>query len=174
MTEPLEHPFRTEEEPLPRFVCIVCFKGWSLSAGPCMACSAAPLVPLDDPDAVVELRRHIQKVQSRRLAREWAVILIGSGLIAGAFFAWLLAAGYYDISTRPHAMGRGGDFFPFFIPWFVLIALGGTLYPKMAKGSAMASTFKPLEATVPSLLKRLGLGRKPATPNVANPKDAST
>ena len=153
----MSEPYRTADGS-PLFVCIVCFRQLDTAEGTCPRC-AAPLLSVDDPEVVDELRKHARRVLSRLERTQMAIVGGGAGVVAAGFFLALLVTGVYDIDTHSHSgYYRGiGQSWPFVVSFGVLFVLFASAYPKVFKGAAAKMKFDPDEATVPNLLGWLGL-----------------
>jgi len=164
--------YRTEEVPPPQYVCIVCFKGASMSPGPCMACCAAPLHSIDEIEVTDEIRKHADKVLSRRRRNETALIVSSAALLSIGLFGTLLVTGVYDLDIHTHhssARGGMGDLWPLgvsFAVFFMLFLIG---YPRVFKRSALASAFDPMTAPIATVLEWVGFKQPAPISNKTEP-----
>jgi hypothetical protein len=82
-----EGPYRSSK-PIPRFICIVCWKSMSSYAGQCRTCGV-PRLDLSDPRVREQVRIEAEKRLQKSMYREYSVLALTSGAVVAPAMWWL-------------------------------------------------------------------------------------
>ncbi len=82
-----EGPYRSSK-PIPRFICIVCWKSMSSYAGPCRTCDV-PRLDLSDPAVREQVRLEAEKRLQKSMYREYSVMALTSLAVLAPATWWL-------------------------------------------------------------------------------------
>jgi hypothetical protein len=144
------------ESPAPDRICIVCYSTVSLGPSKCGR-DGAPLVPLEEPEVVAELRKRARAKLARPARRRLAIVM-GSGFaLALIGFVVLVYTGLYDLPAHMKWTSYDDgllELWPFWGMWLVFSGI----FAKLAGGlDVVPSSFDAETATPPALLDYLGL-----------------
>lgn len=149
------------EDPRPDRICIVCYRTVGLGASTCGDCGA-PLVPLDTPEVVAELRRRAKVRKDGPKKRRELVLSIVAFVLSLVVFTLLVVAGVYDLGKHMDNSTTPGDLIEL---WpLILLFLGfAWILTKLTDALGLfrplpgSDAFDPETADVPALLEWLGL-----------------
>ncbi len=142
----------------PDRICIVCYRTLGTGEQSCGTCGA-PLVPLDTPEVVAELRKRAKAKKDQPARRRYAFV-IGASLGGAAIgFAALLLIGVVSLDRPGHTFSAVGDFWPFWLMFVALVAVTTSLvkWLRLFRMPQGGDTLDPETASVPELLVWLGL-----------------